>query len=246
MRKAAVIGRGSHTHIGRLDEVTQRMGSLWQRIENPALQDICIDWGSDAEYFPDIVPDLYAGEPLWLLARLPHEPREVRVCGNLNGEPWEQLAQPLPGKGSENIAQLWARSKIEALQDSRLFGLDAELRLEVSALAIEFGLIPYTSCSRSTTPRARQCGCAARDPNPLPAGSSAIQWASRPLKTISSAVIDITCHLLLLPACCGSALPPPRGKVTNPAAQPGSHPQRYGRMPHSAAYPVLAVPQIAG
>jgi Ca-activated chloride channel family protein len=37
MRKAAVIGRGSHTHIGKLDEVEERMSSLWQRIGHLAL-----------------------------------------------------------------------------------------------------------------------------------------------------------------------------------------------------------------
>ncbi len=178
MRKAAAIGRGNFTHIGRLDEVKERMASLWSRIENPALQNIRVDWGMDAEYFPEIIPDLYAGEPLWLFARLPAEPHEVSLSGDLNGQPWEQLSQPLPGNGSENLATLWARSKIEALQDSRIFGQDAELiRLQVTALALKFGLItPFTSLVAVDHTPVRP---AAEDlhgneiANLLPAGSSA-------------------------------------------------------------------------
>ena len=84
LRKAAAVGRGSHTRIGKLEEVEETMSALWTRIENPAVQDLCIDWGMDAEFYPEIIPDLYAGEPLWLYARLPREPREVIVCGDLD------------------------------------------------------------------------------------------------------------------------------------------------------------------
>jgi Ca-activated chloride channel family protein len=177
MRKAAEIGRGNHTHIGRLDEVAERMAALWARIENPALQDICVDWGADAEYYPEIIPDLYAGEPLWLLARLPLEPREIRLCGNLNGQPWEQLRRPAPGRGSENLATLWARSKIEALEDSRVFGADANfVREEVTGLALRFGLLTaYTSLVAVDHSPARPTatGLHGEDvPSLLPAGST--------------------------------------------------------------------------
>ncbi|GAH11090.1 unnamed protein product, partial [marine sediment metagenome] len=132
MRKAAETGRGSHTHIGRLDEVGERMSLLWSQIQYPALKDICVDWGMDAEFYPEIVPDLYAGEPLWLYARLPHQPREVTICGEFEGRPWQQDSTLLPGAGSENLATLWARSKVEALEDSRIFGAEPDfIRNEV-------------------------------------------------------------------------------------------------------------------
>ena len=147
MRKAAETGRGSHTQIGRLDEVNERMSGLWARIQYPALKDVCVDWGMDAEFYPEIVPDLYAGEPLWLFARLPLQPREVSICGDLGGLPWEQSSRMLPGAGSDTLATLWAQSKIEALEDSRIFGVDpAYIRSEVTQLALNFGLLtPYTS-----------------------------------------------------------------------------------------------------
>jgi Ca-activated chloride channel family protein len=101
----------------------------------------------DAEFYPEVIPDLYAGEPLWLHARLPHEPGQVTVCGDLDGRYWESTARLLPGSGGESISTLWARSKIEALEDSRIFGVDASLvREQVVGLALDFGLLTrYTS-----------------------------------------------------------------------------------------------------
>jgi len=177
MRKAAEVGRGSHSHIGRPEDVEERMNALWRRIEHPAVQDLCVDWGMDAEYFPEVIPDLYAGEPLWLSARLPFEPREITVCGELDGLPWETTSSLAPLRGSEDLARLWARSKIEALQDSRVFGADPELvRLESLSVALEFGLLsPWTSLvAVDRTPVRPQAEPLASGqlPGLLPAGST--------------------------------------------------------------------------
>lgn len=177
MRKAAEVGRGSHMHVGKLDEVAVRMAQLWSRIENPALQNIDVDWGVDAEHYPEVIPDLYAGEPLWLFARLPLEPREIRVSGDLNGRAWEQVARPAAGRGSENLGTLWARSRVESLEDSRVFGVDPELiRAEVTDLALTYGLLTaYTSLVAvdPTPSRPAAAGLARQDvPSLLPAGST--------------------------------------------------------------------------
>jgi Ca-activated chloride channel family protein len=177
MRKAAEIGRGSHTQIGRQEEVEQRMASLWSRIENPAIQNICVDWGMDAEFYPEIIPDLYSGEPLWLYARLPAEPREVIICGDYQGSYWETRSRPMASPGSEDLAALWARSKIQALEDSRIFGTDAgEVRRQVLDLALDFGLLTrYTSLVAvdRTPSRPQSTGLEAEDvPSLLPAGSA--------------------------------------------------------------------------
>lgn len=178
MNKAAIIGRGSHTNIGRLDGVEAAMTSLWSQIQSPALTDICVDWGMDAEFFPEIVPDLYAGQPLWLFARLPAEPREVIVCGEFDGAPWEQITPVASTGSSELLASLWARSKIEALEDSRLFGTDAQLiQSQVTDLALEFGLLTqYTSLvavDKSPVRPQNAALDAQQVPSLLPAGSTA-------------------------------------------------------------------------
>ncbi len=177
MRKAAEIGRGSHTHIGKLEEVEARMSSLWQRIRHPALQDICVDWGMPAESYPEIIPDLYAGEPLWVFARLPSPPREVTLCGELDGQHWEQSSSLVSGAGSEELSTLWARARIEALEDSRMFGEDEELiRLQVTDVALQFNLVtPYTSLVAIDRTPVRQPGeklGSSEIASLLPAGSS--------------------------------------------------------------------------
>ena len=181
MRKAAEIGRGSYTRIGKLDEVAQQMSALWGRIQVPALTDICVDWGEAAEFYPEIIPDLYAGEPLWLIARLPSEPAMVSLCGDFNGLDWEldvngwDAATASPG--ADNLAILWARKKIESLEDSLMFGADRELsQLEITGTALEFGLLTrYTSLvAVDKTPRRDMSEALAQSevPGLLPAGTS--------------------------------------------------------------------------
>ncbi len=178
MRKAAEIGRGNHTHIGQLEDVKQRMNQLWQRIERPALQNIEVDWGMQADYYPEIIPDLYAGEPLWLVARLPSQPGQIVLGGDLNGTPWQQEIVTHPGAGNESLATLWARGRVEAIQDSRLF-LDTDteqLRQSILELALEFGLLtPYTSLVAVDRTPVRPAAAGfgqSQVPNLLPAGSA--------------------------------------------------------------------------
>lgn len=183
MNKSAIVGRGSHTSIGRLESVESEMAGLWGRIQSPALMDICVDWGMDAEYFPEIIPDLYAGEPLWLFARMPSQPNQVTVCGEFDDSAWELHTQPLKSEGSETLAMLWARNKVESLEDSRLFGTDPDwIRAQVTDLALDFGLLTtYTSLVAVDKTPARSRDQALRQdsvPSLLPAGSNATGFAS--------------------------------------------------------------------
>lgn len=177
MRKAAEIGRGHHTHIGRQADVGPTMTALWEHLRLPAVSDLCIDWGLDAEYYPEILPDLYAGQPVWVVARLPQEPGMVSLCGELNGQAWQHDAWPETAPGQPTLATLWARRKIESLQDSLVFGADPdEMRAEVTRLALHHQLLtPYTSMVAVDQTPARPAGEAlarASMPSLLPAGSA--------------------------------------------------------------------------
>lgn len=191
MRKAAEIGRGSYIHIGELGEVEAQMSALWGRIQLPALTEICVDWGGAAEYYPEIIPDMYAGEPLWLIARLPSEPTMIGLCGTFNSSDWQldvngwDAASGNPGtnnlgtnnRGTDNLAIMWARKKIEALEDSLMFGADPELtQLEITATALEYGLLTrHTSLvAVDKTPRRANSETLMQSdvPGLLPAGAS--------------------------------------------------------------------------
>ena len=127
MRKAAQFGRGSFTFIGSPDQVAERMDRLLTRLENPVLSDVCVTWPGDAEVHPDLFPDLYAGEPLVVAAKIDAATGRVDVCGKRQGAWWDSGVTM--GQASEGfaVATLWAKRRIESLQDDRVRGADAEL-----------------------------------------------------------------------------------------------------------------------
>ena len=223
MRKTAEIGRGSYVHIGKPEEVAQQMSALWKRIQLPALTDISIEWGAGAEFYPEIVPDLYAGEPLWLLARLPVEPTMIGLNGQLNGFDWSldiNGYDAISSYNSDTLAKLWARRKIEALEDGLMFGADRELtRLETTAVALEHGLLTrHTSLvAVDKTPRrgSSELLASSNVPGLLPAGgltgypNTATGWLSQLI--LSLFVLLLATAMLVFS---GSRLP-----MTKPAAK---------------------------
>ena len=181
MRKAAEVGRGSYIHIGKPEEVRARMTALWSRIQLPALTNICVNWGDSAEFYPELIPDLYAGEPLWLTARLKSQPTIIGLCGEFNDTDWSINVNAWDaasgGDGGDNLAKLWARKKIEALDDSLMFGTDPELtQLQITGLALDYELLTrHTSLvAVDKTPRrpADEQLAQTQIPGLLPAGSS--------------------------------------------------------------------------
>ena len=81
------------------------------------------------------------------------------------------------GAAGDNLAKLWARKKIEALEDSLMFGADPELtKLEITGLALDYGLLTrHTSLvAVDKTPRRDSSESLAQSdiPGLLPAGSS--------------------------------------------------------------------------
>src|SRR5262249_52434080 len=44
MTKAAAIGRGTFTYIGKVDEVREKMSALFAKLESPVLKGVRIDW----------------------------------------------------------------------------------------------------------------------------------------------------------------------------------------------------------
>ena len=153
MIKAAEIGRGTFTYIGKVEEVREKMGALFAKLESPVLKGVKIDWpeGAAAETWPARIPDLYAGEPVVVTAALDQAEGRATVsamrgAGNENG-PWEQtiaLDQPTQGSG---LGVLWARDKIGSLMDAMREGASAEeMRARVIELALTHHLVTkYTS-----------------------------------------------------------------------------------------------------
>jgi Ca-activated chloride channel family protein len=152
MRKAAEAGRGTFTFISALHEVNEKMGRLFRKLEQPQITDIVVEWPGSvvAETYPDVVPDLYAGEPVFVRARLSDETRNsdvVTVRGNSVTGSWGAEMSVNISESSPGIGALWARARIGDLTDSLRRGVsEDEVRKSVIETALAHHLVSkYTS-----------------------------------------------------------------------------------------------------
>jgi len=182
MRKAAEAGRGTFTLISALHEVNEKMARLFRKLEQPQLTDIAVEWpgGVTAEVYPGVVPDLYAGEPVFIRARLDGAVRDsdiVSVRGNSSTGSWGaeipvDISEPSPG-----VAALWARARIGELMDDKRRGADeGQVRDSVIKTALAHHLVSqYTSLVAVDKTPARPKGeslDSEQVPNLLPYGQS--------------------------------------------------------------------------
>lgn len=122
MTRAAQYGRGTFTHIGSVNEVAQRMTELFEKLENPVMTNLSANWSKAdiRDMTPTSLPDLYAGEPIVITAKMKNVTGELKLSGSLAGKPWVitlPLKRAAAGKG---IGKLWARRKIQELESQRL------------------------------------------------------------------------------------------------------------------------------
>ena len=174
MTRAARFGRGTFTHVGKSEEVAQKMAALFGKLESPVLTDIEVRFDDPtAELLPERWSDLYAGEPLVSVARLGRLGGAVELTGRLDGSQWQESLTPPRGIETRGIDKLWARGKIDLLLESLHFGADPDsTRQAVTELALRHHLVSrYTSLvavdTQQTAP-ARAATSASQQPLALP------------------------------------------------------------------------------
>jgi Ca-activated chloride channel family protein len=150
MNRAATIGRGTFTYIGKYSEVTEKMMNLFTKLESPVLSDLKLELAGsehDIEGYPSPLPDLYMGEPLVLAVRTGWENLTLRLTGTSLGQPWETIVDTSTYGEREGIGALWARKKIRSQMESLALGANEEkVRDEVLKTALEHHLVSkYTS-----------------------------------------------------------------------------------------------------
>ena len=147
MRKAAEAGRGTYSYISALHEIDQKMQRLIRKLEKPQITDIDVQWadGLNPASYPAIVPDLYAGEPIIVKARLENQTQSgglVKISGESASGSWGDELSLADIGDSPGVAALWARARIEKLFDAERRGADpAETRAAVVATALEHHLV---------------------------------------------------------------------------------------------------------
>lgn len=151
MTRAATMGRGTFTFIGKTQEVADKMGLLFNKLERPVITSIELKVaGSDGktmEVYPSPLPDLYMGEPLIAAIRIEHGMDTLQLSGTSGGRPWSQGLNIKENGKRPGVAVLWARKKIRNLMESHFLGADKEeVREQVLATALDHHLVSkYTS-----------------------------------------------------------------------------------------------------
>ena len=121
MRRASELGRGTFTHIGAEEQVAKRMTGLFRKLERPVMRDFIAEWDTRlrVETWPEPIPDLYAGEPLLLVAKASSLRGKLKLKGQLDGKPWKVTLLLKDAREGLGVAKLWARQKIASLEARR-------------------------------------------------------------------------------------------------------------------------------
>lgn len=150
MKRAAKFGRGTHTFIADINQTESRISQLFKQISSPILSHITVQWpsGSSVEMWPQKIPDLFAGEPLWIKAKL-NKPLhgDVEISGRLPQALWQTKLPLNASKNQVGISQLWAREKIAAIMNDAHHGqLNEAQKQLVIQTALQHHLVSrYTS-----------------------------------------------------------------------------------------------------
>lgn len=148
MTRAAELGRGAYAMIGEGGQVEDRMRALFAKLENPAVTGLKAQFSAaTAEVTPAMLPDVYQGEPVMVLMKMPERKGDLTLSAKVAGRDW-RLTLPLgEAETGAGIAKLWARRKIDDAEVAQTMGtitpLEADKR--VLALALEHHLVSRVS-----------------------------------------------------------------------------------------------------
>ena len=142
--RMAKVGRGHVQYVGLDEDADESVVAFYERIRNPLLTDIEIEWSDGLEVldvYPDPVADLFAGQPIVLVGRYAEAGAgTVTVRGKIRGREHVQvidLELPEQNERNEGLPSLWARTVIEDLE-SRQYGGEVEAIVEeITELALE-------------------------------------------------------------------------------------------------------------
>ncbi|ABS28314.1 Vault protein inter-alpha-trypsin domain protein [Anaeromyxobacter sp. Fw109-5] len=149
-------GRGASEVVSLDEPPDAAVARLFARIDRPLLTDLEVGFeGAEVtDLLPARLPDLFAGQPLVVAARVRGgRPSHVILRGRLGEAPWVSrvevaTARAAVGDGSEQpvVGTLWARRRIDDLLGARPTAPERSAIEETVALALRFKLVtPYTS-----------------------------------------------------------------------------------------------------
>ncbi len=149
-RQLSVHGRGSAINIEEMQDVNAHMQRLFNKISSPAISDIELldPSGALLEIQPEIIPDLYLGEPLSVMLRTKNLSAGLSIRANVSGQELLLPISLLQAQQASGVAKYWAKQKMDVLLDKiQLQQGDTEVHKQaVTALSLRHRVLsPYTS-----------------------------------------------------------------------------------------------------
>ncbi len=150
-------GKGAAEYVTLQDPGEAAASRFYKRIASPLLLNPSIDWNGlpVEDIYPKQVPDVFSAGPIILKGRYTHAAEgDVTLHGLVRGRPWSRTIHvKLPALDAEGsaISTLWAREKIEDLQNQDWIGAQAgnpkpNTKEQIINTALEYRLMSqYTS-----------------------------------------------------------------------------------------------------
>ena len=151
--KMAEAGRGEVEYVGLSDDGSAAARRFHERVRNPLLTDISIDWNGlpVADVYPQRIPDLFGAKPVVLTGRYTSPGRAtIRLKGKVAGNDFvREIPVELPETMASHdvLASLWARARIDNLmgQDyarrANVATCVPDLKDTITQLGIEYRLM---------------------------------------------------------------------------------------------------------
>jgi Ca-activated chloride channel homolog len=145
-------GRGEVEYMTLQDDGSAAARRFHERVRNPLLTDISIDWGGlpVADVYPQRIPDLFGAKPVVLSGRYTAGARgSIRLRGKLAGQEFiREIPVDLPESQPQHdvLSTLWARARIDDLMSKDFNGMQSgnmagEVREAITQLGLEYRLM---------------------------------------------------------------------------------------------------------
>ena len=150
--KMAEEGRGEVEYVSLNDDGSRAARRFHERVRNPLLTDINIDWGGlkVADVYPKRIPDLFGAKPVVITGRYQGSGTgTVKLRGKMGGQDFvREIPVNLPEAESAHdvLATLWARTRIDDLMSQDYSGAQQGnmrdgLKETITQLGLEYRLM---------------------------------------------------------------------------------------------------------
>jgi Ca-activated chloride channel family protein len=147
----ARTGRGAVTYVDNEESPAAAVGNFYRRLSHPVLTDLELDFGDlqVADVVPRRIPDLFTGQPVVVYGRLAAGPRGRATLRGRRGSETVAIDVPIDtanARRTHGIGSMWARARIQQLEDSRIANSSRDIETAVTTIALHHNVMSeYTS-----------------------------------------------------------------------------------------------------